>query len=227
MSIQSPVLVVACAIGPLFAGCASTNALRLSIAERDAEIRDLRADKVALKEQLDKVSNDRDQLQITLAEASSPLDRIGEPQPATFRIDDEYSDLARDYGITTSVRGSEIVFSIPSAITFASGRAALSDTGEQALRTLAQRLKADFSTQARFHIEGHTDSDPIQKSKFASNRELSLARAMAVLNFIVVECQVDDERFVVVGHGQYEPIASNSSQEGKAQNRRVEIIVLE
>ena len=227
MSIQSSVLVVACAVGPLISGCASTNALRLSIAERDAEIRDLRADKVALKEQLARVSGDRDDLQIALAEASLSTGQIGDLQPAAVSIGDDYSDLARDYGITTSVRGSEIVFSIPSAITFPSGRATLSDEGKQALQTLAQRLKGDFSAQATFNIEGHTDSEPIQKSKFDSNRALSLARAMAVLNYIVVECQVDDERFVVVGHGQYEPIANNTTAEGRARNRRVEIAVLD
>ena len=89
---------------------------------------------------------------------------------------------------------------------------------------MAARLKSDFQDGARFFIEGHTDSDPIKRSSFASNRELSIARAMAVLEFLVTEGKVPDRRFVVVGHGQYDPIAPNDNS-SKAKNRRVEIVV--
>lgn len=224
MSFQSTVLAIACAaIGPVVSGCASQNALRMSIAERDAEIRDLRAEKVALKEQLDKLSYDHDQLEFALSDAASRIDDSIEVTEASMPSLEDYAELERT-GITATRRGTDIVFTIPTAVTFPSGRSNLSDAGKQALRILAQRLKADFPVDT-FFVEGHTDSDPIKKSKFASNRELSLARAMAVLNFLVVECQVKDERFVVVGHGQYNPVLANETTEGKAKNRRVEVIV--
>jgi chemotaxis protein MotB len=92
------------------------------------------------------------------------------------------------------------------------------------LDKISQRLKKDFP-DARFYIEGHTDADPISKSTFGSNRELSIARGMAVLTYLVESCHIPDDQFVVVGHGQYLPLETNSTAEGKAKNRRVEIVV--
>jgi chemotaxis protein MotB len=77
----------------------------------------------------------------------------------------------------------------------------------------------------RYSIEGHTDTDPIKKSKWESNRELSVARAMAVLDYLVEECNVPDGSCVVAGHGQYDPKAEGSDAGAKARNRRVDIIV--
>jgi chemotaxis protein MotB len=117
-----------------------------------------------------------------------------------------------------------MVISIPSSITFASGQATLSKEGQKALQNVASTLKKEYPG-AKYGIEGHTDSDPIKKSKFTSNRDLSIARAMAVLTYLVEECKIPDESCIVAGHGQYDPIGSNKSDSDKAKNRRVEIVV--
>ncbi|MCP3916947.1 MAG: OmpA family protein [bacterium] len=224
-----PIALLALAVvSPTFTGCASNNALRMSIDERDNEIRRLREEKATLKDELQRVAYDREQLQVALSEASSSLEAL--PREAAV-VDDQpaplsFSDL-EEVGISAERRGNDVVFSIPSAVTFGSGRATLSDGGRKALASLANRLKSDFQGAASFYIEGHTDSDPISRSKFDSNRALSIARAMAVLDHLVVEGRIEDDRFVVVGFGQYEPVASNDSAEGKARNRRVEIVVRE
>jgi chemotaxis protein MotB len=129
-----------------------------------------------------------------------------------------------DLDVPVGVRDGRLVITLPSSVAFGSGKAELSSAGKTVLDKLAQHLKKDYPS-ARFFIEGHTDTDPIQKSSFASNRELSMARAMAVLTYLVENCKISDEQFVVVGQGQYQPIASNASADGKAKNRRVEIIV--
>jgi chemotaxis protein MotB len=118
-----------------------------------------------------------------------------------------------------------VVFTIPTSVTFGSGEASVSRAGEEALRTLARRLRAEFTGDARFHVEGHTDSDPIRSSGFKSNRDLSIKRSMAVVDFLVKECKISDERFVVAGYGPHRPLVSNEGAANKARNRRVELVV--
>ena len=129
-------------------------------------------------------------------------------------------------GIGYERRNGMVVITIPSSISFASGSADLSSEGQSALREVASVLKRSHPSGV-YHIEGHTDTDPIRRSKFANNRDLSLARAMAVLTFLVEECRMSDEQCVVVGHGQYRPVDAASTASAKARNRRVEIVVHE
>jgi chemotaxis protein MotB len=118
-----------------------------------------------------------------------------------------------------------MVISVPSTVTFAAGQATLSDEGRKALKKVASTLKKEYPSM-KYSIEGHTDADPIKKSKFNSNRELSVMRAMAVLEFLVSECEIADQKCVVAGHGQYDPVAGNDKDASKAKNRRVEIVVM-
>ncbi|MHC5077322.1 MAG: OmpA/MotB family protein, partial [Planctomycetota bacterium] len=73
-------------------------------------------------------------------------------------------------------------------------------------------------------VVGHTDSDPIKKSSWQDNWELSAQRALSVLRYLVKQ-GISSEQIRAVGRGESQPIASNSSASGKARNRRVEIVV--
>lgn len=206
-------------------GCKNMTPLRGGGQDKDEIIQRLHADNRNLTDELNRTRIDRDRLQAALDEASMQA-RAAEaslldvaPEPVSYP---ELDALGVSYG----ERDGNTVITLPSAITFASGKADLSPSGARALDAVAVRLKGEFAG-ATLHVEGHTDSDPIKRSGFDSNRELSLERAMAVLTYLVEECQIPDEEFVVVGHGQYQPIASNDSPEGKSANRRVEIIVHE
>lgn len=75
-------------------------------------------------------------------------------------------------------------------------------------------------------VEGHTDDVPIHNAQFASNWELSTARAMAVAMMLVNESGVDPERMSIAAYGQYRPAASNDTPEGRRANRRVDIVVV-
>jgi chemotaxis protein MotB len=214
------------AASPALTGCVSEAGLRQSIADREAEIRDLREERAALKGQVATLRTQLQKAEATASEASlnASLDRIESQIPAAAPQEAREFPELDDLGIGYGLRNGQMVISIPSEVTFASGRADLSDKGKAALKKVAQTLRREYPSGAYF-IEGHTDTDPIKKSKFASNRELSLARAMAVLTFLVEECQVPDASCTVVGHGQYEPVATGTSAADKAKNRRVEIVV--
>jgi chemotaxis protein MotB len=74
-------------------------------------------------------------------------------------------------------------------------------------------------------IEGHTDNRPIKKSGWKSNWELSTARALSVLHYLS-DKGVSEPRLAAIGYGEYKPVASNDTREGRQKNRRVEIVIL-
>lgn len=75
-------------------------------------------------------------------------------------------------------------------------------------------------------VEGHTDNIPISTAQFPSNWELSASRAMTVLNFIRQNISFPPQRLSVAGYGEFRPIAPNTTEEGRARNRRVDIVIL-
>ena len=213
---------------PALTSCVSESQMRLAVEDRDREIATLRSDKTELQERLDLLSYERDDLRMQLSSAETRMTASTGPSEASFApaaaADFVGFPELEELGITTGQRGVDTVISVPTEVTFGSGKATVSSGGHSALQKVAARLKSEFDDGARFFVEGHTDRDPINKSKFASNRDLSIARAMAVLEVLVTEGKVPDRRFVVVAHGQYDPIAPNNGP-SKAKNRRVEIVV--
>lgn len=76
-------------------------------------------------------------------------------------------------------------------------------------------------------IEGHTDNTPVRKGgKFASNWELSLARSLSIIHYLIEVEGMKPERFIPVGYGEYRPLFDNDTPEDRAQNRRIEINIL-
>jgi chemotaxis protein MotB len=211
--------LTACALAcaPFLASCASSQ-YQAALDEREAENRALREERVALKGEMTNLREANVALESALADANARL--MSTPDQSAFARDDELEDL----GVSVGTRDGNVVYTVPSEITFASGKAELSSGGKQALAAVANRLQRDYPDH-EYWVEGHTDSDPIKKSKFASNRDLSLARAMAVLVYLVDEVDMKDGQFVVAGWGEYRPVAGNASAGDKSRNRRVEIIV--
>jgi len=202
------------------ASCVSSRGYQQAMDEKEAEIRALREERSTLKAQIQKQRSDLDSTRGQVAEASM---RPAEPADAPESAETKFPELDK-MGISYGVRDGNMVISIPSSITFPSGQATLSKDGQKALKEVASTLKKQYA-RAKYEIDGHTDADPIKKSKFTSNRELSIARAMAVLTFLVEDCSIQDDQCVVAGYGQYDPVAKNDNDKDKAKNRRVEIVV--
>ncbi|MEM6672769.1 MAG: OmpA family protein [Planctomycetota bacterium] len=213
-------LVLGALVAPGLVSCVSETQMRVAVEERDREIVQLRAQKVELQERVDLLAYEKEDLraQLDAAQTAMPI-----TQPASYANEVPLVPFPEleEQGISVTQRAGDTVISVPAEITFGSGKATLSENGKGALMAVAARLKNDFSSDSKFYIEGHTDSDPIRKSNFDSNRDLSIQRAMAVLEYLVTEARIPDRRFVVAGYGQYSPIEGAS----KAQNRRVEIVV--
>ena len=111
-------------------------------------------------------------------------------------------------------------------VLFRSGQVELTPSGKATLRKIASSLKRNYPGRY-IQIAGHTDSQPIRKTRhlWKSNWELSAARALSVLHFLLDECNLGPGRVYVAGYGSSRPVASNNTPPGRSQNRRVEIII--
>ena len=107
-------------------------------------------------------------------------------------------------------------------ILFSSGSATIGKEGLDALRLVADALKHVQGKVIR--VEGHTDSVPATGSTFASNWELSSARALAVVRYLQ-EQGVDPTKLSGAGYGEFQPIGENETPEGRSLNRRIEIVL--
>jgi chemotaxis protein MotB len=106
-------------------------------------------------------------------------------------------------------------------ILFSSGSAELSKEGKDALAQVAQVL-AGFDRN--FQIEGHTDNVPIHSDKYASNWYLASARAIGVVDHLIAS-GMDPKRLSAASYGEFVPVAANDTADGKAQNRRIDIVI--
>jgi len=106
---------------------------------------------------------------------------------------------------------------------YESGSANLRPSSKQAIDRLAAILRAHDES---LRIEGHTDNVPIHNAHFDSNWELSTARAADLIKLFITHYHFDPARLSAAGYAQYRPVASNDTAEGRARNRRVDIVVL-
>ncbi len=116
-----------------------------------------------------------------------------------------------------------IVVSLKEAGFFDSGSAHLKKESVETLAAIAEALNQYANT---FRIKGHTDNVPINSTEFRSNWELSTIRATTVVHFLTDTAGFDPESLSAVGYGEYRPTNDNESQDGRAINRRVDIVLL-
>lgn len=118
------------------------------------------------------------------------------------------------------------LITLPDAILFSSGSNMLSKAGEEVLKSISGVLN-QYSDRP-ICIEGHTDNiliSPRLKEKYTTNWELSVARAIEVMYYMVGRFGIEQNRVSVKGYGPFKPVASNATPEGRADNRRVVIVI--
>jgi chemotaxis protein MotB len=116
----------------------------------------------------------------------------------------------------------QIKVNIAAPVLFASGKAGLTASSAEVLGAVAKvisKLPNDIT------VEGHTDNVPVKSGDYATNWELSAARADAVVELLAAKYAIPQERMVSAAYGEYRPVAANDTPEGRAKNRRIEIIV--
>lgn len=129
---------------------------------------------------------------------------------------------ARDR-VSVEITRRGLVVSLKEAGFFESGSAVMKNDASDIVDTIATVIN-QYSNQCR--VEGHTDNVPIQSGPFDSNWDLSTARASFLVKKLVVSHGVEPKNISATGYSEYQPVAENTTPEGRAKNRRVDIIVL-
>jgi len=135
----------------------------------------------------------------------------------------EASGFGKGYDVAFDAEAGTITITLPETILFDSGRANLKRASSAELDHIQSVVESKYSGRP-VDVIGHTDTDPIQKSKWQDNWELSAQRALTVVRYLTSR-GVPAERIRAIGRGENQPIASNATASGKAKNRRVEIVV--
>ncbi len=127
------------------------------------------------------------------------------------------------YDVAFDAAAGTITVTLPNAILFDSGKANLKNATSKELDHINSVLREKYSGK-EIEVIGHTDTDPIKKSKWADNWELSAERALTVTRYLIQK-GINEGKIKAVGCGPARPIASNANASGKQKNRRVEIVV--
>jgi chemotaxis protein MotB len=143
------------------------------------------------------------------------------------RLMSELNQLIDQYHYNKSIRLEEnergVTIHILDDILFPSGSSILAGYPVTVLNRLAEILK-ELPNDIR--IEGHTDNVPINTPVFPSNWHLSVSRALNTAYYLINNEGLNPEKISIVGYSEYKPIATNDTQEGRASNRRVDIVII-
>jgi chemotaxis protein MotB len=125
--------------------------------------------------------------------------------------------------LTVKVKNGKVYVSMTDKLLFKSGKANVEAKGQEAIQKLSAVLNKNPDLDV--FIEGHTDNVPIKTELYKDNWDLSVARATNIVRMMADNYQVSPKRLTASGKGEYFPLASNDSPEGRAKNRRTEIIL--
>jgi len=200
-------VVLTMAVVLLLAGCARKRDLEQVSREQAATIQSLNSEIARLNAELDNMMRSR----ADLLSAKEELER---------QLQKELQ--SGDMSVSMQERG--LVVTLLSRVLFDSGKVEVKDSAKETLATVAKILAEKLGENLIF-IEGHTDNEPIRYSGWRSNWELSTGRATEVIHYFIDAQGVNPERLAAVGYGEYQPVDSNDTEEGRLQNRRVEIVI--
>jgi chemotaxis protein MotB len=148
----------------------------------------------------------------------------GELGPVKAQLAQKLAKEIADGKLSLAVEPRGLVLSLRESALFPTGQDLLNPEALPILSKIADALRKLPHQPVR--LEGHTDNVPIETDKFPSNWELSAARANAVLDLFCARFRLPPEQFAVAGYAEHHPVAANDSPEGRARNRRVDIVVL-
>ncbi len=225
-------VVVAVALVGLTSACVSQDKFRQKETEAEqlkARSAELEASLAGAKGDLAKEQQRARELQGRVDELSSKQRSLESAKAEAEKKSSEYEKMANalkgqiDAGRIelTELRGKMTV-KMKDKILFSSGSATIGAEGKDALKSVAEVLRGVQGKVIR--VEGHTDNQPLGRGKFATNWDLSAARALAVVRFLQ-EAGVDPTKLAGAGYGEFQPIAANDTPEGRSQNRRIEIVL--
>ncbi len=157
-----------------------------------------------------------DEIQEKLEEA-----KLAESEKLAERIEEAIEESQMEDMIQLDFTSQYVQLTLKGAILFDSGSASLKEDAMPVVERVA--LILERYAESEIEIEGHTDNVPIHTSRFANNNELSSSRALSMFDYLVENTTLEPAQIKHSGRGEYMPIADNSTPDGRARNRRIEI----
>jgi chemotaxis protein MotB len=199
----------------------------------NTKVSNLEREKASIASDLQNVSSaaekNKASSQMTIAEQAKRLkdlqDLIQSQKDAVNKLRKTVADALVNFKpdeLSVTVKDGKLYVSLQEKLLFQSGSAIVDPKGKQALKSLASVLNA--TPDINVMIEGHTDTVPI-RGKFEDNWALSAARATSIVRILTNDYNVDPHRVIESGRGEFYPVADNRTTEGRAKNRRTEIIL--
>jgi chemotaxis protein MotB len=207
---------------------------------REEELKKKLDDATALNDQLskelEKLGKDvstlvaqKGSLNDALDETKKRLDELRKAQLAAKKRAQLFRDLALKFkkmvdagDLKIVLRDGRMVLQLRNDVLFDSGKTSIKDEGKSALEEVARILVT--LDDRKLQVAGHTDNVPISTSRYPSNWELSTARAVSVVKYLV-EQGVKSTSISAAGYSEHDPVNDNESDEGKSRNRRIEIVL--
>ena len=203
--------------------------LQKNIDDLNAKISALNARNSQLGQQTTEQQNKLSQSQQDLQQQKQKLEQLqtllNQQKQASEELKNKMAEALKGFNsneLSVYNKDGKVYVSLSEQLLFPSGSAVVNPKGVDALSKLAAVL--NLNNDVSVNIEGHTDSIPI-RGRYQDNWDLSTARANAIVRILVNNYKVDPTRVISSGHSYYEPVASNSTPEGRAKNRRTDIIL--
>lgn len=197
------------------------------------QMAELEANKAALeanKAENAKLSAELDKRQKELTEREQTIEKlqgvINEQNARVKSILDNVKSALTGFNsdqLTVREESGKVYVAMSEKLLFPSGKATVNEQGKKALGLLAEVLNKQ--TDIDVTIEGHTDSQPIKTAQFSDNWDLSVVRATSVVRILTQTYRVNPLQILPCGRGEFKPIDTNETKEGRARNRRTEIII--
>jgi chemotaxis protein MotB len=187
-------------------------------------------EKADLEAKLAALEGEKGKLSGKLSGAQSEIDELKRAREAAERRTRAFRELLSKLrsmidskALKVKVRKGRLIVEMSDKVLFEPGKSELKADGQKALGAIAQVLKT--IPDRDFLVAGHTDNKPIRTARFKSNWELSVARGLEVVKYLQGE-GVDPTHLGAAGYSEFDHVGDNSTDEGRAQNRRIEIILM-
>ena len=232
---------------------AELEASKAQVENLKGELQKMGVNMESLNEQLQQTGSQKEQLAKSLQELQRALEEYKARAAQLERIKQRFEVLRdklkklTELGLKVEIRRNRMVIRLPGDVLFASGADKLRPEGNKVLDAVAEVIRNDKQLSSRyFQVAGHTDNKPLSGGKFGDNWGLSTMRAREVLVYLIAPIPAPDpkapppgakdkgkggggltaERLHAAGYGETDPVAKNDTDEGRQQNRRVELVLM-
>ena len=214
--------------------------VKAQVEQLKGELEKMGVNMETLNEQLQQTGTQKEQLSKSVQDMQRALDEYKARAAQLERIKQRFEALRdklkklTELGLKVEIRRNRMVIRLPGDVLFASGQDALRPEGKKVLDAVAEVIRKDPQLSTRyFQIAGHTDDKPLLGGRFGDNWGLSVMRARQVLLYLIEPVDpkkggggLNKTRLHPAGYGETDPIAKNDTDDGRQQNRRVELVLL-